>query len=236
MDRIHPPVEQVLDEGHVLLGVHHVQVVVRGDGAVDIFPAIAKGRDTSRARLRRDLYDPSDTAWAVARGLRRGGKDTYRGDVLSTQTWHETCSDLLGVCPSEGLQATVVATEDDAIEHPQWASLPRDRGSPTARGREDHIILPVARVRSGGVGLRLPLLWGLHWELYIHLWLIRHDSLEDLTVEDELKGLTRLELDDVESLLGSCHAATSLLYDDLDFREHRIRSISDAPCDQDFLR
>ncbi len=57
-----------------------------------------------------------------------------------------------------------------------------------------------------------------------------------VVVEDELKGLARLELDDVESLLGSCHAATSLLYDDLDFREHCIRSVSDAPCDQDFLR
>ena len=86
-----------------------------------------------------------------------------------------------------------------------------------------------------GLGLiSIPRSW--HRELYVELGLSRYYGLEDLTIEDELEGLAGFELDDIKSLLCRRHTTSGLLHDDLDLREHRLRSICDAPCDQDFLR
>ena len=171
---VHPTVEQILDERHVLLRVHDVEIVVGRDGAVHELPSIAKGGDPCSTRLGSDLYDPSDPAWAVAGGLGGGGEDTYRGDVVDAQPGDDARGYLLGVSAREGLEAPVVAAEDDAIEHPQRPRLTCDGGRATARSREDDLVLTLALMNGRAVGLGLILVWGRQREHHIELWLGRH--------------------------------------------------------------
>ena len=171
----------------MLLGVHHVEVVVRRDGAVDELASIAQRRYARRARLRGDLYDTSNTAWSVARSFGGGREDTYRGNVVDTESRDDSCSYLLGIGASEGLQTAVITAEDDPIEYPQRACLTCDGGCTTAGRGEYYLIFTFAGMHCRRIDLGF--FGGRYGEHYIYLWLVGYQGLEDLPSVEELKGL-----------------------------------------------